>query len=95
MASLIMNPEGQLMPMNTIQSGWHEGDVYCKAGHRYDGVNYPNPSGQCTRCLYESAGMQMPSSGLPIPDGDPVAVLAARAAIAAQPVPTGVSPLYG
>jgi hypothetical protein len=93
---LIANPEGVLMPMNTVQEGWREGEVYCNRGHRYDGLNYPSPAGACTFCVYQDAGMVMPQAGLPIADSDPVAVLAQRAARDSQPLSRqGVSPLYG
>lgn len=93
MATLIANPEGQMMPMNTVQGGLEDMHAYCSSGHRRDGINYPTPGGGCTVCIYESAGVQMPSSGLPIPSVDVDAVLRQRSARDAQPV-QGDSPLY-
>lgn len=92
---MIANPEGTLMPMNTVQGGLENASAYCTAGHLRDGINYPSPGGGCTACFYEAAGMHIPAFGLPIPDADPAAVLAARTARESQPMPAGVSPLYG
>lgn len=71
------------------------GGLVFPAGHRIDGINYPTPGGGCTACIYESAGLRLPASGMPIPDGDPDAVIKARAARDSQPHTSGVSPLYG
>lgn len=96
MAQLIANPEGQLMPMNTVQGGFEEVWAYCSAGHRRDGINYPTPDGGCTWCVYQAAGMQLPATGLPAVDGDPQATAMGRAARESQPAaPQGVSPLFG
>lgn len=93
---MIATPEGALMPMNTVQGGFEDYWTYCPAGHRRDGINYPTPAGGCTACIYESAGMQLPYPGLGMVDGDPTAILQARAARESQPAsPQGVSPLYG
>lgn len=91
---MIANPEGQLMPMNTVQGGFENVWGTCERGHRLDGLNYPTPAGDCTACIYAAAGLVLPVSGLPMLDGDPVAILLARVARESQPNTQGVPLLY-
>lgn len=93
MHQTLTSPEGVPMRLNTVQGELESMFSYCPLGHRRDGINYPTPGGGCTACIYESAGLILPTPGLPVPDADPSAILRARIARQSQP-DSGASPLY-